>query len=78
MLLPPQRNRIIPFQPPIRLEQTGLSLNQLCNLVLKQLYLQGSALGIEISRSAHLPFTIIDTALVFLKDDKCIEVTSAI
>lgn len=61
---------------PNTLDQSGLTLNQLCNLVLKQLYLQGSALGIEISRSAHLPFTIIDTALVFLKDDKCIEVTS--
>ncbi|QDV49131.1 ATPase [Gimesia fumaroli] len=61
---------------PQTLEETGLSLIQLCNLVLKQLYLQGSALGIEISRSAHLPFSIIDVALAFLKDDKCIEVTS--
>lgn len=61
---------------PQSLEETGLSLVQLSNLVLKQLYLQGSALGIQLSRSAHLPFSIIDTALVFLKDEKCIEVTS--
>ncbi|QDT99201.1 ATPase [Gimesia aquarii] len=61
---------------PQTLEESGLSLMQLCNLVLKQLYLQGSALGIEISRSAHLPFGIIDEALIFLKEDKCIEVSS--
>ncbi|WP_145448354.1 ATPase [Gimesia panareensis] len=61
---------------PQTLEETGLSLVQLSGLVLKQLYLQGSALGLEISRSAHLPFSIIDTALVFLKEEKCIEVTS--
>ena len=61
---------------PKTLEETGLSLVQLSGLVLKQLYLQGSALGLEISRSAHLPFSIIDTALIFLKEEKCIEVTS--
>lgn len=61
---------------PQTLEETGLSLVQLSGLVLKQLYLQGSAIGLEISRSAHLPFSIIDTALVFLKEEKCIEVTS--
>jgi len=65
-----------PIPAPLTLEESGLSLMQLCNLVLKQLYLQGSALGIEISRGAHLPFSIIDEALVFLKDEKCIEVTS--
>jgi len=65
-----------PIPAPQTLEESGLSLMQLCNLVLKQLYLQGSALGIEISRSAHLPFSIIDVALAFLKDEKCIEVTS--
>ncbi len=61
---------------PQTLADTGLSLMQLCNLVLKQLYLQGSALGIDISRSAHLPFSIIDEALIFLKEEKCIQVTS--
>jgi len=61
---------------PQTLEETGLSLVQLSGLVLKQLYLQGSAIGLEICRSAHLPFSIIDTALVFLKEEKCIEVTS--
>ncbi len=65
-----------PIPAPQTLEQSGLTLIQLCNLVLKQLYLQGSALGIEISRSAHLPFSIIDESLIFLKEDKCIEVTS--
>ncbi|MCA9014369.1 MAG: ATPase, partial [Planctomycetaceae bacterium] len=70
------RKQAAAIPAPQTLEETGLSLVQLCNLVLKQLYLQGSALGIEISRSAHLPFSIIDVSLAFLKDDKCIEVTS--
>lgn len=61
---------------PLTLAESGLSLMKLCDLVLKQLYLQGSAVGIEISRSARLPFSIIDEALIFLKDEKCIEVSS--
>mgnify|MGYP003630146707 CR=1 FL=1 len=70
------RYDVSPIPAPQTLEESGLSLLQLCNLVLKQLYLQGSALGIEISRAAHLPFCIIDMALIFLKEEKCIEVTS--
>ena len=64
------------IRAPQTLAESGLSLMQLCNLVLKQLYLQGSALGIDLSRSTHLPFSIIDEALIFLKEEKCIEVSS--
>ena len=48
----------------------------LCDLILKQLYLQGSLLGVDMARNARLPFNVIDEGLVFLKDEKCIEVHS--
>lgn len=61
---------------PATLEESGLTLMQLCELVLKQLYLQGNLLGLQISRQARLPFHIVNEALHLLKDEKCIEVAS--
>jgi hypothetical protein len=61
---------------PVSLAQSGLSLMQICDLILKQLYLQGAALGVDLARQMRLPFNVIDEALVFLKDEKCIEVAS--
>ena len=61
---------------PTTLEETGLGLMQICDLVLKQLYLQGNVLGIQLARSARLPFQVVEEALRFLKDEKCIEVLS--
>lgn len=61
---------------PTTLQQSGLSLMQICDLLLKQLYLQGQTLGVDLARQLRLPFTVIDEALVFLKDEKCIEVAS--
>lgn len=61
---------------PFTLADTGLGLMQLCDLVLKQLYLQGNILGIQLARHARLPFPVIDEALRFLKDEKLIEVSS--
>jgi len=61
---------------PVSLEESGLTLMQVSELILKQLYLQGNLLGVQIARHAHLPFQVIDEALSFLKDEKCIEVSS--
>ena len=62
-------------QAPNSLAETGLTLMQLCDLLLKQMYLQGSLLGVEMARQACLPFPVVDEALLFLKDDRCLEVT---
>ncbi len=67
---------ISPPKWPVTLEETGLSIMQICELMLKQLYLQGNMLGIQIARLARLPFQVVDTGLRFLKDEKCIEVAS--
>jgi hypothetical protein len=65
-----------PPPSPTTLGESGLSANQVCDLILKQLYLQGTLLGVEMARNARLPFNVIDECLRFLKDDRCIEVTS--
>jgi predicted ATPase with chaperone activity len=75
---PPQQpaaNANVPMSP-LTLAESGLGLMQMCDLILKQLYLQGSLLGAEIARNARLPFNVIDEGLSFLKDEKCIEVMS--
>lgn len=61
---------------PLTLAESGLGLMTICDLILKQLYLQGSLLGFEIARNARLSFNVIDEGLRFLKDEKCIEVAS--
>jgi hypothetical protein len=65
-----------PPTSPRSMKESGLTLSQVCDLVLKQLYLHGSLLGVEIARNARLPFNVIDECLRFLKDDHAIQVTS--
>lgn len=69
---------VIPQVPvaPASLSQSGLTLMQVCDLILKQLYLQGQLLGVDLARQSRLPFNVIDEGLVFLKDEKCVEVSS--
>jgi hypothetical protein len=79
---PPSRpvTALAPIGPapksPATLRESGLTLMQVSDLILKQLYLQGNALGIDIARHARLPFQVVDEGLRFLKDEKCIEVAS--
>ncbi|HEY2252281.1 MAG TPA: hypothetical protein VGH74_14505, partial [Planctomycetaceae bacterium] len=65
-----------PPSAPETLAESGLTLMQVCDLILKQLYLQGAALGIDLARQSRLPFNVIDEGIVFLKDEKCIEVSA--
>src|SRR5262245_56328049 len=60
---------------PETMQQAGLSLGFLCDLVMRTLYTQGPQLGLDLSRMMCLPFKIIEEALKFLKDEKCVEVT---
>lgn len=61
---------------PTSLAESGLSLGQLCDLILKTLYIHGVMQGSDISKSTRLPFTIIDESLRTLRDQKLIEVAS--
>src|SRR4051794_36135605 len=59
---------------PETLQQAGLTLGFLCDLLLRTLYVRGAMLGIDLARQLCLPFKVIEDALKFLKDEKCIEV----
>ena len=59
---------------PESLKQAGLTLNFLNDLLMRTLYVQGIMLGLDLARSVCLPFKVIEESLVFLKDEKCVEV----
>lgn len=59
---------------PDNLNEAGLTLAFLNNLILRILYVRGGMLGLDLARFMCLPFKVIEEALRFLKDEKCIEV----
>src|SRR5947209_2329499 len=59
---------------PENLQQAGLSVGFLNDLILRTLYVRGGMLGLDLARSLCLPFKVIEESLKFLKDEKCIEV----
>lgn len=59
---------------PETLQQTGLTLGFLSDMVLRILYTRGGMLGLDLARLICLPFKILEEALGFLKHEKCIEV----
>src|SRR6516164_6226226 len=70
-------NSSLPEAPaaPETLQEAGLSLTFLSDLLLRTLYTRGAMLGLDLSRFVCLPFKVIEEALRFLKDEKCVEVT---
>ena len=69
-------NNTLPEAPsaPETLPQTGLTLGFLSDLILRILYTRGGMLGLDLSRVMCLPFKIIEEALAFLKNEKCVEI----
>jgi predicted ATPase with chaperone activity len=60
---------------PETLQEAGLTLTLLNDLLLKTLYVRGAMLGLDLARFLCLPFKVIEEGLKFLKDEKCVEVT---
>ena len=60
---------------PETLKQAGLSLGFLNDLILRTLYTRGMLLGLDLARLLCLPFKIIEESLLFLKDEKTVEIT---
>jgi predicted ATPase with chaperone activity len=60
---------------PLTLAESGLTLGYVAELILKQLYVQGTLIGQDVALQLRLPFPIVDEALRFLKDQRCIEVS---
>jgi len=59
---------------PETLEEAGLSLTFLNDMILRTLYIRGVMLGLDLARYLCLPFKVIEESLRFLKDEKNIEV----
>lgn len=62
--------------PPASLEETGLSEEFVAGLVLKALYLRGSALGFELADLLALPLSLLDEVLRGLQEQRLLEVPS--
>jgi len=70
-----QAEQLVPGpKPPRTFEDTGLSATLVADLILKALYVRGTAQGGELARYIRLPFQVIEHILVMLKDQKSIEV----
>jgi predicted ATPase with chaperone activity len=69
-----ENDKFAPFAPRT-IEDTGLSVGFLADLVLKVLYFEGYISGYEVAEAVRLPFkNITDRILEFLKRDRFIEV----
>ncbi len=75
----PVQNHVAPAPPPrspATLAESGLTLGQMCDLLLKTLYIHGVLQGADLSRLTRLPFSIIDESIRTLRDQKLVEVAS--
>jgi predicted ATPase with chaperone activity len=59
---------------PETLQQTGLTLGSLSDMILRTLYARGGMVGLDLARYLCLPFKVIEEALGFLKHERCIEI----
>ena len=59
---------------PDTLQQTGLTLGFLSDMILRTLYTRGGMLGLDLAKFLCLPFKVIEESLGFLKNEKAIEV----
>jgi len=59
---------------PQTLEQAGLTDRLISDLLVKLLFVRGTAIGYELAQAICLPFGIIEPALVRLKEQKLVEV----
>ena len=65
-----------PLQPvaPVTLEESGLSLDLMTQLVLKTLYFTGELSGSDLAKRLGVYFGVIEPALTFLKTERRCEI----
>jgi len=65
-----------PLRPPLpeTLEDTGLSVEVVVDLMLKALYLQGARTGQQLMETIKLPFAFLDDQLMALQQRRLVEV----
>ena len=72
---PEQANSVVP-KAPVTIEQTGLSADQLCQLLVKTLY-TGEATGISVADRMRLPYALLEPLVEALRAEQQIEVRGA-
>ncbi|MEW4487255.1 ATPase [Thalassoglobus sp. JC818] len=56
-----------PPRPPKSLSETGISLSQLCDLILKTVYLHGALTGNRLAQELRLPFRVVEEGVSCLQ-----------
>src|SRR5262245_50936172 len=59
---------------PETLQQTGLNIGFLSDMLLRILYTRGGMVGLDVAKLLCLPFKVVEESLGFLKNEKCVEV----
>jgi predicted ATPase with chaperone activity len=59
---------------PENLQQTGLSLAFISDMILRTLYMRGGMLGLDLARLICLPFKVVEESITFLKNEKALEI----
>lgn len=77
---PPVVEPVVGWQPSTieSLEDTGLNIGLLSDMVLKTMYFRGQVTGFELADELKLPFqTVVHTVMDFLKREQMVEVKGA-
>jgi hypothetical protein len=68
-----------PFVPqPTSVEETGLELSLLVDLLLKTIYFYGRPSGRILSEQLCLPFTVMEELIIFLRQEQTLEVVGSV
>jgi hypothetical protein len=59
---------------PESLQEAGLTLGFLNDMVLRTLYTRGAMIGLDLAKILCLPFKVLEEGLCFLKDEKCVDI----
>lgn len=69
------RPQLLPPRCPASLRETGLTVSQLANFILKSLYFSGARAEDDIARELRLPVAILADSVQFLEGQGCLTVT---
>src|SRR6516162_6832414 len=60
---------------PESLQEAGLTLGFLNDMILRSLYTRGAMIGLDLAKILCLPFKVLEEGLRFLKDEKCLDIS---
>ena len=73
-----QSSSAVPFVPqPGSIEETGVDLSLLADLMLKSIYFAGRPAAHQIAEHLALPYPVIEELLVFLRQEQAVEIVGS-